>query len=324
MFKHPLSLAVTVMGLTALGWAVACSSSNGGSSGSSTSGSGGTSGGGSGSSGGSSGNASGSSGAGGSSGTADAGPSTVLIDDMSGTAGAQIRLQPQAAGDVAGYWYTYDNPVGVVTPPPQDEITDGGSASFTYSPAPTPLPADAGAIANAACVKGTTASAQYSVAAEGFNFQTTLADAGATPVAYNASSHTGIQFWLWVDPVTGVPMGGAPGGISVQLPDKDTSPYGGVCGLDAAPANECNSHFKQDLTPTSTPPLVTGWQFVQVAFALLTQNQYFGFQAPSAMFNSQAVYAVNFQVQQSNAPDAGADGGGPLPFNFCVADISFY
>lgn len=255
----------------------------------------------------------------------------MLIDDMSDTTGAQIRL-PAPSGDVPGYWFTYNcantgcaattcsgvsqvpaqfshffyTPIGSATG------TDAGSALSVASG-----PSDAGSsISHAACTSGMLGAGHYPFAAEAFNFATvppSAADAGdgapPVPVTIDVSSHMGIQFWAYGDPGAGMQP------VTVMLPDHATSQYGGVCNADASacPADllACGAYGTQN--PVMIGP---GWQYVQVLFSSLAQNVYYGL--PEATFDMQHVYGVEFQ-EQTNAPDAGN-----APFGFCIADITFF
>ena len=147
-------------------------------------------------------------------------------------------------------------------------------------------------------------------AAEGFSFELGTTDAGVNVSEYvDISSYKGIQFWVY----NGVPTATA---LIFQVSDKAADPNGGICdnAADASVMEQCNSPVYVTL------PIAHGWSFQQVPFAELASNPYWGYQQPQGGDMTTA-QNVNFQVQQMLAPDA---GGGPLPFNFCVADVEFF
>ncbi len=247
--------------------------------------------------------------------------STLLIDDMSNTGGAQIQLMPQHAGDIAGYWYTYigggadANDTGSITPLSRSEVTDGGSANFYYTPigsapgAAIPAPPDTVTYSHAACIWGQTPAAQYAYAAEGFVFELApQAGADGIPQYVDISSHKGFQFWVYDALTTGTTF-------HFQVGDKESEPYGGVCGqADAANLDQCNGHVFVELT---VPP---GWSRQRVPFADLATNPYWGYQQPPGGDMKTAVQ-VNFEVEQ---PQPTSTGGGPVPFHLCIAAIEFF
>lgn len=249
----------------------------------------------------------------------DGGPMTVLIDDMSNPDAAQIVLPPSHSGDVAGYWYTYigggsgPNDTGSILPLTQSEMPDGGTPVFHYTPigggsgpdAAIGPPADAGAIAHAACASGTTPAAQYAYAAEAFDFEDSLSGSGAAYV--DVSRYSGIQFWIYS-------ALGAPSTVEVQIPDKESDPNGGLCGTDASALNACYAPVFIDLL---VPP---GWSFERLPFDYFEATSGYGYSQPVGGDMTTAM-GLHFQVNQPNAPDA---GGGGVAFDFCVAAISFY
>lgn len=246
--------------------------------------------------------------------------STLLIDDMSNTAGAEIQLAPQHAGDVAGYWYTYigggsGSDVGSITPVCQSELADGGTANFYYTPigaapgAAIPAPVDAGTVMHAACAWGQTPAAQYSYAAEGFTFELGPRVGGVSPQQYvDISTHKGFQFWIFNALAT-------PSTIHLEVADKESDTNGGICGKgDASTLDQCNAPVFVDFT------ISPGWSLQRVPFSALASNPYWGYQQPAGGDMTTAV-SVNFEVDQ---PQAASSGGGPVPFHFCITALEFY
>jgi hypothetical protein len=54
-----------------------------------------------------------------------------------------------------------------------------------------------------------------------------------------------------------------------------------------------------------------------VPFAVLNSNPYYGYQQPPGGDMTTATF-VNFEIDQDLA------GGGPVHFDFCVADLEFF
>jgi len=318
MLSQRLSLSISLLGLSGLTIAAACSSKSGSatsSSASSTTSANNTSASGS--------NASTSSGSGVSSGGTGCSSNGLLIDDMSDLTGAQIRY-PAPAGDVSGYWFSYNCANGCQsTACPSLEQTPAQFSKFFYTPVGTPgdagftvaaAPGDAGDLDHAACTWGTIGSGRYPFVAEGFNFATNPPSAqdaadGAppTPVSVDISCHTGIQFWAYADPTAGAQT------VTLMLADQNSSAYGGVCNPNSvcpdASATACGPYqFNLDFTP--------GWSFQQVPFATLALNQYWGLQ--DAALDLPQAFSVFFQEETQSA-EASTE-----PFGFCIADISFY
>ncbi len=252
---------------------------------------------------------------------ADAGASTVLIDDMSGPV-AQIRLPPTVPGAAAGYWYTFigggagPGDTGSITPLAGSEVADGAAPVFAYtaigagSDAGVPAPPGAPGETRAACAWGQTPAAQYAFAAEGFSLESMLTDAGYVAPYVDISAFSGIEFWMY----DALPT---PATVRVQIPDKESDPKGGVCGhaTDGSTLDQCYSAVYEDIT---VPP---GWSFQVVPFSALAVNPYYGYQQPAGGDMTTAT-DVQFEITQPIAP--AAPGGGPVPFDFCVGQISLY
>jgi hypothetical protein len=334
MSKKLISLAVTAVSGTAFAWGVACSSGGGssnneGSSSSSSSSGGGTTS--SSSGGGTTSSSSGGSSSGGggttssSSGGHDAGfgctgsaAGKPLIDNMSAPTGTGVAFAPPSCG-AQGSWFDYGAAGGTIGNPPNAPMST--PAGMTFSPLPAGLPAEAGAPPTAeggtaeggisgpkaACISGATGSAAYSTEGMGLNFAITPNPDGGdgTPVPINASSYTGIQFWAW---------GGLDAGmqsIILNVPDENETPGLGVCNPTATAGTACGG---ATLTKTIGP----GWQLVQAPFAAFLDNTYYG-GSNEMMLDNSGLTQIQWQVQLV-APD----GGAPVPFNFCVYDVSFY
>jgi hypothetical protein len=244
-----------------------------------------------------------------------------LIDDMSDPTGARIRLAPQHPGDVAGSWYTYigggsgASDTGSIVPLSPSEAPDAAAAAFSYTAigaaadSGITAPDDAGAIAHAACAWGQTPAAQYSYAAEGFSFEYGPSSHGYGPMYVDISSHTGIQFWIFnalAQPLV----------VRFQIPDRESDPNGGICGqaTDGSALDQCYGAVRDDLV------IAPGWSFRQVPFASLATDPYYGYPQPPGGDMTTAT-DVHFEVDQLLDPAA---SGGPVPFHFCVADISLY
>jgi hypothetical protein len=337
MSKTLISVGLSILSGTAVAFAAAsCGSSGNGGGGDSgsdaTSSSGGSSGGGS-SSGASSsssgGGSSSSSGGSSSSGAGDAGDAgggckgtaagQTLIDDMSAPTGTAIRLMPPSCAQ-QGTWFDYPGAGGgTINPTP-----------FAFSSVPAGLPADAGVSASdagspdaaasdggdggrpgpkAACVNGATGTAAYSSTGMGFNLATVPNPDGgfSTPVPIDASSHTGIQFWAWGAGDAGMQS------VTVQARDKYETPGLGVCDPSAGGSTACGASQKSET-------FVAGWQLIQIPFLTFAPNPGYGdANEPNMALDSSSLTQIQWQVQL-----ASPDGGAPVPFNFCVYNVSFY
>jgi hypothetical protein len=120
------------------------------------------------------------------------------------------------------------------------------------------------------------------------------------------SAHTGIQFWIYNALSTPLVM-------HFHIPDKESDPKGGICGqaTDGSILDKCYAAVFDDLV------IAPGWSFRQVPFAALAVGPYYGYPQPPGGDMTTAT-DVHFEVDQPNS------GGGPVPFNFCVADVSLY
>jgi hypothetical protein len=219
--------------------------------------------------------------------TAD-GVSQTLIDDMSGN-GTQIQFASAACGD-PGTWFNYADPAANVTPP---------SGAFVFSSLPAPLPIDAGSSPNAACMRGVTGPANYSTVGMGFDFG--MLHGTKSPMFVDARARTGIQFWVWGAEDAGVQT------VGFSVGDAFGAACFGVCDpTSLGGPTVCGGG---NSTPVRVRP---GWQLIQVAFADLSPNPYYG-GANEICRDSSNLINVTVQIV-----------GGSMPFDFCIQAISFY
>ena len=144
----------------------------------------------------------------------------------------------------------------------------------------------------------------------------------ATTEAYDASRYTGIAFWARVAPGTGT-------NLRFNVPDNNTSQYGGVCDLDCQPTvgpmgtnaptedgtcapmrGPCYDDFGVDLLGK----LSDGWQLFLFPWDELSAKNWSGKNLPGV--SKSALYGVRFQA---NGPAAGQP---PLTFDFSIDDVS--
>jgi hypothetical protein len=241
-----------------------------------------------------------------------------LIDDMSASTGTAIAFKPPTCAQ-KGTWFNYAGAGGgAISPTP-----------FAFSALPAGFPADAGVSEagasdagggdggdggvpgpKAACVSGATGTAAYSSTGMGFNLGTTPNPDGgyANPVAIDAHSYTGIEFWVWGGPVDG---GTSTQNVTVQAYDKNETPGFGVCDPSATGGAACGaSQFLETFS--------AGWQFIKIPFAQFAANPGYG-DLNEMMLDASTLTKIQWQVQL-----ASPDGGSPIPFDFCVYDVSFY
>jgi hypothetical protein len=242
---------------------------------------------------------------------------------MSATTGTAIAFKPPTCAQ-KGTWFNYagaGTPPGAINPTP-----------FKFSMLPEPLPADAGVAEagssdsggadggdggdggttgpQAACVNGVTGNAPYSSTGMGFNLATTPNPDGgfSIPVAIDAHSFTGIKFWAWGGSVDG---GAQTQNVTLQAYDKNETPGFGVCDPTASGGTACGAS-------QSFQMFTSGWQAIKVPFAAFAANPGYG-DSNEMMLDPNTLTKVQWQVQLANP-----DGGTPIPFNFCVYDVSFY
>jgi hypothetical protein len=214
---------------------------------------------------------------------------SLLVDDQSNTLG-EISLPN------GGYWYTYPFiSTGTITPAP------GSIFFFT--------PVDGGTFSRAACVSASGITTFG--AGAGFAFQLTMADGSQPP--YDASAYSHISFFA---------MSPDSPDMIVSFADIDTWQRwpGATCagGADAGPVPDGGypvppcGHYAQAAVPLSPT-----WQQVTLAFAEVGGLKTPGFYVPSSV-NSRGLFYVVFG--ESN-PNYQVDGGAPLSFHLCVAQI---
>ena len=237
-----------------------------------------------------------------------------LIDDMSATTGVSLVFPPPACS-WHGSWVDWSDEGGVIANPPNTPASP--ALPMAFSPLPAGIPADAGGPASrsagdgggsaprAACIVGATGSAAYRSAGMGIWFGYPV-DAGDGPLQVDARSYTGIQFWAW---------GGADAGtqrVSVSAVDKNETAGFGVCDPTKAHAGAtaCGG-------ATTDISMIPGWQLVQVPFARLAVNPYYG-GGNEAVLDPSSLTQIYWDVE------LGPDGGAPLSFDFCLYDVAFY
>jgi hypothetical protein len=260
----------------------------------------------------------------------------TLVDDMSAPSGTGIAFQPTftpgACGQVGG-WFDY--------PATGSSTTPISPSPLVFSPLPAGLSTDAGVMTldagdggdasdaeggsngpRAVCVTGITGATQYSTSGVGFNFATTSNPAGGTPIAVpiDASSHTGISFWIW--------GGGDAGAQSVilSLADLNETAGFGQPGTQTATGQLCNGGTNgvgSGLTacggPRSQITVAGGWQHIQIPFANFAVVSGFG----SGNENDGHVDPTTLTQLQWQIQEPVADASG-VPYDFCIYGVSFY
>jgi hypothetical protein len=235
--------------------------------------------------------------------TADAAPSrdggsgvsaSDLIEDDTGSL-TEVKTQVPA-GQIGGFWGDWETTGGGATLTP-------ASGSFAYTSMP---PAPGSQVPAAACISGVTSTAQYSSAAEGFDFATIPSDSGTSAsTTYDASGHTGVTLWIYGDPSVG------PQTVSVLFPDQGTDPRGGQCNPNPTDTSHCYDSWAHSAA------INPGWQQVTIHFATDLAQGGWGYAEQS--YDSAHAFGMSFQV--SGPSGTGATTG--TPFNFCVGPIAF-
>lgn len=189
------------------------------------------------------------------------------------------------------------------------------NGAFAYTTMQGP-PVDGGASTiQAACISAQNVSSLYGTGGLGFNFASTIAgDAGGTTTPIAVDVSAFQGVQFWLYlPADG---GAPPSNFQFKASDKASNPAGGEC--TGTSTMQCYDDPFQALTPTA------GWNFIQVPFAGLGYGG-FGNEDANKMYDSKNAYGLTWQVQDSTMP--AADGGvvpGPVSFSFCVANVSFY
>jgi hypothetical protein len=215
---------------------------------------------------------------------------TLLIDNESSSIG-EIGL---ANG---GFWGTFVSPPGTVTPTPGDPFF------FTAD--------DAGSFSSAACFSGSGITGQ--AAGARFRFQTNAADGGLTP--YDASAYAGVSFYAMSPDTTE---------LVVFFQDTDTYELwpGATCagGADAGPVPPSGyPNPPCGDAPEVLVPLTANWQLHSFAFGAFTSPSIGGYYVPASL-DEQGLITMEFQIDN---PNQSVDGGPPLSFHVCVAQIYF-
>jgi hypothetical protein len=227
--------------------------------------------------------------------TSDGGPEgqpsagSLLVDDQSNSVG-RISLPN------GGYWFTFPlNSGGTIAPPPR------GLFGFTS--------VDAGGFSRAACVSAS-AITGFGAGAE-FAFQ--LAMTNGPPPPYDASAYSGVSFYAMSPDAPEMLVGFSdidtyplwPGATCAGGADAGTLPDGGYavppCGHD----------------PEAVVLLTPDWQRVNLTFANVSAPKSPPFFSPSSV-NTRGLFFMSFVVNNLNF---GVDGGAPVSFHFCVAQI---
>jgi len=204
---------------------------------------------------------------------------------------------------------------------PDAAVLDAASGDSAASDTGTGAGGD-GAIsgARAACINGTTGATQYSTSGIGLNFNTSQPTDGgnAIPVPTDAHTHTGIQFWVWGGETTAQ-------SVLVTLPDINETPGLGPPGTLTATGQLCDPGTNGVGSGGSacggsrvSATIQPGWQLVQLPFANFAPVQGFGTSNENTLDPS-TLTQFQLQVQEPNA-----DAGAGVPFNICIATISFY
>jgi len=226
------------------------------------------------------------------------GSSSDASDARAATTGLLIDDQSSNLGEISlpngGDWFTFGT-TGTITPPV------GGPFVFSS--------VDAGLFSRAACFSGSGITGPGPVA--GFAFQLAADDGG--PADFDASAYSGISFYIMSPDTTEV---------LTFLIDIDTDEFwpGATCaGPDAGPVPPggyptppCGDD------PAAIVPVTPSWQQVNVMFASTGYPNPGYYDPPSV--SAQGLIYMDFEV---NNPDQFVDGGLPLSFHVCVAQIYF-
>ena len=106
---------------------------------------------------------------------------------------------------------------------------------------------------------------------------------------YNASAYIGISFWA---------ISKTPTTLTVQFPDKDTDPSGGICSENVTAANSCYDHF-------SAPVQIgTTWTKEYISFDTLTQG---GWGNVAPQFDPSTLFGLQFELVNDSVFDVSID-----------------
>jgi hypothetical protein len=246
----------------------------------------------------------------------------TLIDDMETTTHGPIELAGITAPESPAYWFNFGGtaPGDTLAPPYQE---------FVFSAITPPTTTLMGKVSAHAAYELCSLNGQYDVCGVGFEFaQLPELDAGADAgcvvetdasvqgaggdagnggppickmtVPFDISKYKGITFW-------GKTTAGDAGSLDVKVlfPDTDTDPRGNVCNSAAAGASgptdttQCYNSFTEHVSFTEK------WQQFTVMLTDLKQDTGFGYILPAGSWTGTNVYGINWQGQDSNAPDSG-------------------
>jgi len=230
-----------------------------------------------------------------------------LIDDMGMT-------QTDGTGTL-GSWYTYSDRTNFLSEPPQvQDLADGATPVGSIMPVEgASFPSNAtgpGMITTAREVSGggennwgagfgfdfyddqpdgapTLYNTQCEAGPTVWNY---AADAGSTgiPKPIDASAHTGVTFWLKSNT-------SASQKVNIQLSDKDTNPWGGVCdpcvsgGVHTPPACS-DDYLVSELVPTTWTQYTIRWADKTLKTVNWSQQ---GLKAGA--FDASSLYYLHFQ-----------------------------
>jgi hypothetical protein len=204
--------------------------------------------------------------------TVGAGASNGKIDDLEDNDHVIAPIDGRT-----GYWYTFNDKTGTQTPAPE---------SVSGSPF---LPMAGGA--NGSSYAAATSGSGFKTWGAGMGF--TLNTQGTASCAFDASAYTGIRFWARGN--------GAAVRMKVTTPATTPTTEGGTC-VEGGPGLECSNAHGKDFTPGA-------WQLIEVPFATLTQQEYWG---QPAAFDKSKLLQVQFQIAQE------------ITFDIAVDDLEFY
>jgi hypothetical protein len=199
---------------------------------------------------------------------ADTSPATynyVLIDDMESISSGPILLSMGSTGLTPGSWFgaiSTGSAANTITPNP-----------FVFSELPTSHETMTSVISKHAAHLTCSIADIYGYCQDGFTFT----DPEAT---FDISGHTGLVFWA---------MSSAKNTVKVQIPNNDTVPAGGKCGLTDAGTAQCWDSFATYIT------LSGQWQRYEVKFSTLRQDGW-GLPAPSGNFDATTARGLDFVV----------------------------
>jgi hypothetical protein len=165
---------------------------------------------------------------------------------------------------------------------------------------------------------------------EGAGMTLELADIAWPPRGLiDASEYGGIQFWLWVSPDTATSVSSS---FLVQLIDKNQIPGGGVCnenanGITACAGAQAGNSGSAAAEYFAAGPLFAddgsgltslsgGWQHVRAPWSSFVPSPAWG-GANEQTVDPRTLAVISFFIVRESP------GGGAIPFDFCVYELSF-